>query len=499
MPVFQIPFFQEQPVGDQTFTTIGSTVFTVPDDVRHINIVCVGAGGGGAGQAGSALPGGGGGGGALSYANCVPVTPGEALTVFVGAGGTGGQTRTPNAGGDSYVRRGVTDLCLAKGGSGANGVTPGNGGAAASGVGDVRNSGGIGGTATDPNSSGGGGAAGYAGIGGTGGSPAGISTGRPGTGGGGGGGAADTDGSGGGGGGGGVGLFGQGSDGTGSTASTAGGGGNGGSAGSSGGGQVGDDGGDGGNYGGGGGGSNDDANSNGGTGAQGAVRIVWGPDRLYPSTNVDKTITFLTSAVSSASTITIPSTAQEGDVAFLFDNGYNATSSAPTLVTPTGWTLASAATGFVNDAGNVSVAGRCSYKILTSSDPETTITGINGGAGNRKIMLVFRPNFTVTTLTLSLASSTVATTDPAAQTISMTASTAPSVGLAHMGTYTGAVTTRTVTGGAMTEVSNTTNQYVQYVIDNTVNTIADSTVDIADGGTNTLQSFYANFNGFPYG
>ena len=82
------------------------------------------------------------------------------------------------------------------------------------------------------------------------------------------------------GGGGGVGILGSGGNGTAGT--TNGGGGGGGSSGTNGGGNTS---GLGGNYGGGGGGAADN-NRAGGAGAGGAVRIIWGTGRSYPSTSV---------------------------------------------------------------------------------------------------------------------------------------------------------------------------------------------------------------------
>ena len=142
-----------------------------------------------------------------------------------------------------------------------------------------------GGTNGDFTGTGGGGAGGYAGNGGAGAAGYTQSSATPGVGGGGGGGGAYVSGQGrGSAGGGGVGILGQGSNGAASINVEGGGAGSGGSAGASGNGG----GGAGGLYGGGGGGGT--TNSTGtnyvaGPGGGGAVRIIWGPNRLYPSTN----------------------------------------------------------------------------------------------------------------------------------------------------------------------------------------------------------------------
>ncbi len=84
-----------------------------------------------------------------------------------------------------------------------------------------------------------------------------------------------------GGGGGGVGVYGEGSSGSGGSGVAGGGGGSGGEAGTSAGGTSGP-GGNGGKY----GGSAGQGKNGAGTRAPGAVRIIWGEGRSFPSTNV---------------------------------------------------------------------------------------------------------------------------------------------------------------------------------------------------------------------
>lgn len=267
--------------GQQAYTTAGTYTFTVPAGITSICAVCVGGGGG------SIYDGIGNSGGSLSYSNNVSTTPGESLTVVVGAGGTG-TSGASAPGGDSKISRSTTTLILAKGGASAS-----------TNIGDTSYTGG---NAQSPNitGSGGGGAGGYSGSGGGGGADgnpngtAGSSgTGGAAGGGGGGGYAADYFSPGvgqffGGGGGGGVGILGQGSSGGGGSGGSAGGagGGGGGSSGTSGSSSSGDAG-PGGAYGGGAGGPglNENTGSNGANanGARGAVRIIWGSGRSYPS------------------------------------------------------------------------------------------------------------------------------------------------------------------------------------------------------------------------
>jgi hypothetical protein len=283
--------------GQQAYTTAGTYTFVVPAGVTSISAVCVSGGGGPNIRNG----------GRLSYSNSVATTAGESLTIVVGAQEVA-----------SSISRSATTLIIAQG-PGAGGNTPG--------IGDVVNLGGLAGTQGS-----GGGAAGYSGsyaqAGNQGGYGAGGENGVQATagngGGGGGGGEAgstyivegscsnpprtDSSGPDGAGGGGGVGILGMGSSGAGGArgggftgGSGGGGGGGGGSGGANGGtGAVWGNGGAGGAFGGAGGnagyynvypfdcgeGAPDPYGGGSGTagaGAGGAVRIIWGAGRSYPS------------------------------------------------------------------------------------------------------------------------------------------------------------------------------------------------------------------------
>lgn len=261
--------------SQQLFTALGAQSWTVPTGVTTISAVLVG--GGGAGNVGGTYNAGGGGGG-LRYINNLPVTPGETLTVFVGSGGTPLANNTKYDGTASYIARGASVLVQANGGIGAaaSSIAPSAGGGgtlvgpgpAGGNVGGSN--GGNGGVGSSVYAAGGGGAGGYAGNGGTGGTSAGASTAGTGGGGGGGGSAGGNQG----GQGGGVGLLGQGTNGT--AVSYSSGEGLTGGAGSGGSGSL---------YGGGGGGYDASFVAGVSRGAQGAVRIIWGISRTFPSTN----------------------------------------------------------------------------------------------------------------------------------------------------------------------------------------------------------------------
>jgi hypothetical protein len=303
--------------GQQVFTSVGTTTWTVPVGVTSITAVCVG-GGGGAGGGSGTYEGAGGGGGGVAYGS-TSVTPGDTLYIRVGAGGSGGRSynydNVFSAGGagssgqSSYIKTvshsGTALLDGGAGGPGAYGVV-GNasGGSGGSSSGTIRTnggSGGVGGNGSSLRGGGGGGAGGYTGTGGGGGGGSSTANGSDGSGGGGGGGGnsvasvfSDSEvvnpG-------GGVGIYESGSNGPYGyggydTLSNAGSGGSGGLKGTSSSGNstrsVG------GLYGGGGGSRTSSSFysyvRDGGNGGQGAVRIVWGSGRSYPSTNTSNPI-----------------------------------------------------------------------------------------------------------------------------------------------------------------------------------------------------------------
>ena len=267
--------------------------YVVPAGVTSICAVCVGPGGGG--SVNNSGGGGGGGGGGLGWANNISVTSGETLVVEVGRSALSFSSAA------SRLMRDGTVLVSGGAGLSASTSTGGNGGTYTGGGGG---SGGRGGNAAGSAYPGAGaGAGGYSGNGGA--ARSGISsdfTGLPGNGGGAGAGTNGTEIAThptykytGGGGGGGVGLFGQGSSGA-ESSTTRGSGGNGGSGGSNGGsaGTGVNAGNASSGYGGGGGGAgflyNDNTGVYSGRGTlgqsgYGAVRIIWGAGRAFPSTN----------------------------------------------------------------------------------------------------------------------------------------------------------------------------------------------------------------------
>ena len=244
--------YDSRPRGQQTYTSSGTYSWTCPSGVTSVSVVCVGGGGGGNGGGNGVGGAGGGGGGGLGYKNNISVTPGQSYTVVVGGGGAGDawdgppySTNPADSGGDSYFIDATT--VKGGGGGGGNGNSGAAGGSGGTYVGDGGGNGNSGGTG-----SGSGSGTGYLPATGGGGGSTGTYTGN-----------ATTRGTSKyitsnctsgclAGNGTGQGLLGDGSSGL---------------------------------YGRG-GGANMNTFSNGTSGYTGAVRIMWGPDRSYPSTGV---------------------------------------------------------------------------------------------------------------------------------------------------------------------------------------------------------------------
>jgi len=251
-----------------------NTSWQIPYGVDEVCIIVVGQGGSTIAMTNSVTPGVGGGGGASAWGNNIPVTGGSTATIYWNA-----TTRA------NHYRANFNWLMYAESGH-IGGYSTTAGSTAYCGGGTHNN----GGTGYNGNGAGGG-AAGYSGTGGNSSTNT-YSAGNAGNGGGGGGAGGTGPWSNGcGGSGGGVGLLGEGTDGAAGT--SGGGGGGGGSNGGAGGNANANPGGSsaGGWYGGGGGGAgarydyDPDPGSIGGGGAAG-VRVLWGANRSYPSTNV---------------------------------------------------------------------------------------------------------------------------------------------------------------------------------------------------------------------
>lgn len=249
--------------GQAAYVGGGTYTWTAPAGVTSVSVVCMGGGGSGEGSGGAGL----------GWKNNISVTPGSNYTVQVG----GSPSDVYGAGSDSWF---ISSGTVRGGGGGSGSATTAGGGGSRTGDGG-GNGGSGGGSSSATVASGSGGAGGYSGAGGRAGYGTSTSTrnGVAGTGGAGGGGASQSGGRDGlwwTGFGGGIGIYGQGDSGAGGVYAPDG---NAAQAGNGGGGSGGSSEGFGIAHG---GGNFYNGIRQGGTGA---VRIIWGPSRSFPSTN----------------------------------------------------------------------------------------------------------------------------------------------------------------------------------------------------------------------
>jgi len=125
------------------FTASGS--YVVPDNVSYIRVIACGGGGGGGGGQNGPIAGGGGGAGAPIFEGIVDVTPGDTLTITIGAGGVGGVNGSGgapgSAGGVTTVSGTGLSLVVLGGTGGGGGSVPNGDGAGGVGYKGTQNGG----------------------------------------------------------------------------------------------------------------------------------------------------------------------------------------------------------------------------------------------------------------------------------------------------------------------------------------------------------------------
>lgn len=198
-------------------------------------------------------------------------------------------------------------------------------------------------------------------------------------------------------------------------------------------------------------------------------------------------LAFQASATSINSQITVPVGAAAGDWAIIFDSA--ATASPPgTLVIPSSWAN-------VKGEAPAGLAGhyQVSHKILTGGDPGAVLTGLDA-ASEEKVMLVYRPNGTISTVTISTWNGEVTDGDPSSQNVAAAGQLVPLIvfGMSKINNSTAAFATASPAFDA-TVASADNDLLVGYKIYNS--SPADHTIDMADlGSSNILVSGYIRFS-----
>jgi len=195
-------------------------------------------------------------------------------------------------------------------------------------------------------------------------------------------------------------------------------------------------------------------------------------------------VTYVGTAESTGANITIPATAQSGDIAVLYDAALNS-SGSPTLVTPAGWTNKVNSTLVTNYRAAVCV------KVLDGSDAGMSITGMSGTSENSKQMLVFRPATVAGSVTFSTFNTEYSSGNPSAQVAAASGQTPPVIVLGGCGTR-GTPVFSSVSPAFDAQVTPSHGRLrMGYKIYDIGGTPADHTVDMNDlGNPNHLWSGY---------
>ena len=205
------------------------------------------------------------------------------------------------------------------------------------------------------------------------------------------------------------------------------------------------------------------------------------------------TLSYVTSATASAASITIPATAQVGDIVILADrDSNNTTANTYPATIPTGFTQAISANAI--SLATYFYRVLISYKVLVSGDPGASITGMpNTYNWARKVLLVFRPSRAISNVTIGSVVSTMLDGNPAAQTITASSGALPLIVYTH---FTSNINTNIVTPSfspaqdGFAQILNGANPQSQsrYKIYNS--SPANTTVDLGSNNGHGINGFY---------
>lgn len=181
-------------------------------------------------------------------------------------------------------------------------------------------------------------------------------------------------------------------------------------------------------------------------------------------------IAFLTSETTINASITCP-TVKAFDVGVLFDWG-SASGSAPALNIPSGFTL------LRSDASS-SWRGAVSYRVFDGTEGGASLSGLSASSA-MKVLLVFRPDGPIYTVTASSWLGAITDANPSSQTIAASGQLAPLIRLAAGASS--AFGVPPFTSGTFDATVSNTSLNTGYAIQNSSPT--NDNVDIGDGGNN---------------
>jgi hypothetical protein len=213
-----------------------------------------------------------------------------------------------------------------------------------------------------------------------------------------------------------------------------------------------------------------------------------------------KNINLVSSTLSTIATIQVPTSpnAAVGDLAILFDTAFStSTSIIPTTVVPGGWNVISnqSASRDLGGLGRSSIRSIISYRFLTSGNLGSTITGMD--TPTRKILLIFRPNFTTSSINFlpsPILDNGISGNGSATHELSLSQNISPLILITHGASSDADEYTLTASGNSTTTISNAANQ-VKYAIFNSNEPPNDASITLTANVffgviSSTLQSFF---------
>jgi hypothetical protein len=199
------------------------------------------------------------------------------------------------------------------------------------------------------------------------------------------------------------------------------------------------------------------------------------------------TLSYITHTTTTTPTISFPASGVEtGDLIVISSWGENTSGgSGPADVTPSEFTSIGT---LVNGGGRVRASAF--YKIAEGDEDGTTVTGINGNIESH-VLIQYRANLPIVSLTASTPVSTGVIGNPAQQTIAASAGTPPVLGIAMFCNMaaSSSINPRTTSITPDHSINPSTHHYVHDYIQNS--SPADYTFDMDDEGDgNNLFGFY---------
>ena len=153
-------------------------------------------------------------------------------------------------------------------------------------------------------------------------------------------------------------------------------------------------------------------------------------------------VTFQDSNTSTGASIAVPASTIVGDVLILLQKSRNGTATAPTDVTPAGFT--NIGTAILENIDARSTRFSAKFKIAVSGDASSSITGMDDVI-DEKIIFLFKPNTPANTIVVNDFDGVVIATNPVAQTITSSGGTTPLIVIGVFGRSAGATTTQSFT------------------------------------------------------